>query len=558
MRINKLAALLISAVFLSMLVETSALAAPTPRDSYLRQSMEKYLEQAGWPLGGNKEDLGFLDQTEKYQPKGQESQGESVGSLTQGGVSPGGQGNTTSGLDAQAKDQRRQVPQNKKGGCCQQTNNSPMYYDYMGGPNGPGNMPNDGEALVEPSNKYPKVTATFTMTPHQEHVYNNLMSNFHSDGPQLPASVDAEIKTLSSIMGAQMKDSPQSAFSQAGASQQGCAQGVADAVADAFDPTWWAMLSLQMEPLINVANESSGVPCASLQPVKIHENAVWMVMQMYRGCYMHMALLLLLPGAVMTQTKGLVSFGVLGSTNDEDAVSPFTGIMRSVIAIFLIPASQLIVSYAIDVGNSMSYEVGKEVNPAIIFLWADEQVFRAPDENKSNQILPPQMFPVLGKLSEGSELLSGVESQSKATVMLQALANSLAESAAFGLVMLCAFQITMACYLFLLGPIAAAFYAWPSGIGSLYTRVFTTWIDGLINLCLWKFWWNVVLLCIDTRLSWLGAAFSIYDQWELLMFIAFLVILTYVPFNPFDFKPGEMVSQVMQKAESAVGEASKG
>lgn len=345
---------------------------------------------------------------------------------------------------------------------------------------------------------------------------------------------------------------------KAGASEaQGAGQGASDALADAFDPTWMAMLELQNEPLINVANEASGSPCASLQPIKTHNNAVWMVMQMYKSCYLPMAVLLLLPGAVMTQLKGLVSGGILDKGNDEDAVSPFAGILRALIAIFLIPATQLFLSYTIDVGNSLHYEVNRHVNPATIFQWADEQVFRAPDENKRNQILPSNMFPVLGKITQGPEQMSGVESQSAATVMLQGMCNMMAQSAGYGLVMLCAFQITMVCYLMCMGPIAAAFYAWPSGLGSLFSKVFAVWIDGTINLALWKFWWTVVLLCINTRIDWLGAVggYSIYSQWEMLMFIAFLVILTYVPFNPFDFKAGEMVSQVMQKAEQAVQQA---
>lgn len=90
----------------------------------------------------------------------------------------------------------------------------------------------------------------------------------------------------------------------------------------------------------------------------------------------------------------------------------------------------------------------------------------------------------------------------------------------------------------------------------MFTRVFSAWTDAVINLSLWKFWWVVVLLCIDTRLSWLGMA-DIYRVWELIMFIAFLAILTYVPFNPFDFKAGEMVAQIMSKAEQAVGKASE-
>jgi hypothetical protein len=281
-----------------------------------------------------------------------------------------------------------------------------------------------------------------------------------------------------------------------------------------------------------------------------------LVQQAYKNLYLPMAILLLLPGAAMTQMKSLVSSGILQNQNDEDAISPFTGILRSIIAIFLIPASQLIVSYSIDVGNSLQFEVQRHVNYLNIYMWGDEQVFRAPIEKQEAQILPASAFQVLGKLSQGPEGESGEISQSPATIMLQALVNSMSDSAAFGLVILCAFQIALACYLFLMGPVAAALYAWPTGAGSLFVRVFGNWVDAIINLALWRFWWCVVLLCIDTRLGWLGV-FDVYTIWEMLMFLAFLIILCYVPFNPFDFKAGEMVSQIMQKADKAVGEATQ-
>ena len=92
------------------------------------------------------------------------------------------------------------------------------------------------------------------------------------------------------------------------------------------------------------------------------------------------------------------------------------------------------------------------------------------------------MFPVLGKMSQGLEAASGMEEQSAATSMLQTLANGTADSAAFGLVMLSAFQIIMICYLLCMGPIAAAFYAWPSGMGSLFNRIFSAWLDSIINI----------------------------------------------------------------------------
>lgn len=348
----------------------------------------------------------------------------------------------------------------------------------------------------------------------------------------------------------------QTAGNNAKASAAGAAQEAADSMADAFNPTWLQMLVLSRTPLLNVANEATGAACSASQPIKTYENAVYLVQQAYRNVFLPMAVLLLLPGAAMTQMKSLVSSGIMQNQNDEDAISPFTGILRSLIAIFLIPASQLIVSYSIDVGNSLQYEVHRHVNYLNIYMWGDEQVFRAPVENFEKGIKPPSAFQVLGKMSEGAEAQSGTISQSPATIMLQALVNSTADGAAFGLVIMCAFQIALACYLFLMGPVAAALYAWPTGAGSLFIRVFANWTDAIINLSLWRFWWCVVLLCIDTRLGWLGA-FDMYSMWEMLMFLAFLIILMYVPFNPFDFKAGEMVSQIMQKADKAVGEATQ-
>ncbi|MDZ4833557.1 MAG: hypothetical protein SGJ27_07230 [Candidatus Melainabacteria bacterium] len=383
-------------------------------------------------------------------------------------------------------------------------------------------------------------------------VYEGVMGASSNDISQTNAS---NITAAGNQVGSDLGFGAHKQFQKAQAQAQGAAQGASEAMADAFNPTWATMLLLSGTSLENVANEASGSACSASQPVKTYANAIYLVQQAYKNIYLPMAVLLLLPGAVLTQLKGLISGGFMGNQNDEDAVSPFTGILRSMIAIFLIPASQLIISYTIDVGNSMQYEVHRNINLLNIYMWGDEQVFRAPPENARNQILPPSMFQVLGKLSEGPEALSGVESQSPATIMLQTLVNSTADAAAFGLVILCAFQIAMACYLLLMGPIAAALYAWPGGAGSLFIRVFANWVDAIINLALWRFWWCVVLLCIDVRLGWLGA-FDLYTLWEMLMFMAFLIILMYVPFNPFDFKAGEMVSQIMSKSDQAVNQAS--
>ncbi len=355
-----------------------------------------------------------------------------------------------------------------------------------------------------------------------------------------------------------MKQNPQTSNQRGQNQQQGQMQGASEACADAFDPCWEAMLELHMDYLINVANENAGQPCGGREAVKVHENAVWMVMQMYKRVYINIGLLLLLPGAVLTQFKGLVSSGILQSRNDEDAVSPFVGILRGMIALFLIPCTQLIVSYTVDIGNSMNYEVKRHISVGVVTEWASEQVFRAPEDNKEDQIKAPTKK-TQGKMTEGSEKDSGVEAQSLATIMLQLMANLAGMSAAFGLVMMCAFQITMMSYLMLLGPIAAAFYAWPATVGQLFMRVFAIWLDAVVNVGLWRFLWCVVLLAAQTRIEWLSemGQYNPFCEWELIMFIAFVTILSYVPFNPFDFKPGEMVAQIMQKAEQAVNESAQ-
>src|SRR5262249_55225292 len=69
--------------------------------------------------------------------------------------------------------------------------------------------------------------------------------------------------------------------------------------------------------------------------------------------FMPMALLLLLPGAVLSQVRAIVAQGtsVLGD------VSPFDGITRAIVAIFLIPATFLVVNYGIDVSNSIAHTI---------------------------------------------------------------------------------------------------------------------------------------------------------------------------------------------------------
>ncbi len=330
-------------------------------------------------------------------------------------------------------------------------------------------------------------------------------------------------------------------------------------------------------PLINVANEGAGTPTASESPIKTHSQAIWMVQQVYKVVYVPMAILFLLPGAILTNLKGYLTYGILGQ-KDEDAVSPFSGILRSVIAIFLIPGTQLFASWAIDVGNAMTYEVQNYIEPTVLIEWMKEQTFNAPIGNAKNAFSMPKDLEnkvapgieaalgggvsdaIAGKIDGGSEKSSQVENQGAATRMMQMAFNMLNVAMNFGMLMLSAFQMVMICYLFLMAPLAAAFFAWPSGCGNLFKTVFTNWIDALISVSLWKFWWCIVVLIMQTRIEWLMEQ-GIYipnSQWEMAVYTAFMVILLYVPFVPFDYKPGEMVSKILQKAEELKSEGAKG
>lgn len=410
------------------------------------------------------------------------------------------------------------------------------------------------------------------------------------------------------------------------------------------------------DTLINVANERSAVPTSGRGGGgnESFAQAVYVVQQMYRTVFVPMAILLLLPGAILTQTKGLISRTFFGG--DEDSINPFTGIMRSLIAIFLIPSTQLIVSYAIDVGNALAWEVrdpAKQwIQESTLMQWASEQTFNPPVGNVNNAILPPgqgrnasegkqqqqeqgdnfsdqavmsglqgggRRPDYRGLREKGSPLPPGPESiltggsggggegggvsvsvsggagggfktgnpvfdavlnflfgqpnqpqtgqdvvpaEGKAAGQLenqvtkedqlwlsstmQVGFNTAAHFMGDALTILAGYQVVFMCYLFLLGPIAAAFYAWPSGVGSLFKKVFSNWVDAVVVLALWRFWWCVILAVMTQRIVYLHP--NPGSPSEMMVFNCFMALLLYIPFQPFNFHPGPIVSNVLEKA----------
>jgi hypothetical protein len=410
------------------------------------------------------------------------------------------------------------------------------------------------------------------------------------------------------------------------------------------------------QTLINVANERAAVPTSGTTGGQTFEEAVFIVQQMYKQIFVPMAILFLLPGAVLTQVKGLVTRGFL--KGDEDSANPFTGMIRALIAIFLIPATQLIVSYSIDVGNALAWEIRDPskhwIDDQALLNWASEQTFNPPVGNVKNAIAPPNQgknFPggggqqgqpagsnaaqqavsdgisrtgntkpeyrdqrqngtggpesilqggstgggggpfgistgpfinpaagnsfisalndffnfLFGQpgLPEGSET-NAVGGEGKAAGQvenkvikedqlwlsgaMQAGFNSSAYFMGYGLTVLGAYQIVFMCYLFLLGPIAACFYAWPSGIGTLFKKVFSNWLDAVVVLALWRFWWCVILAVMTQRLAFVHP--NPGSPSEMMVFNCFLALLLYVPFQPFNFHPGPIVAKVLEKAAS--------
>jgi hypothetical protein len=377
---------------------------------------------------------------------------------------------------------------------------------------------------------------------------------------------------------ADMAMDPDRWVTAAQATQQAQLQGASEAEAQAAESCVSASLATMTQSLINVANDggTAGLGAAATPAAVSRQSgqAVWMVQQMLRRIYMPMSLLLLLVGAVLTHVKMLVSSGVLRS--ECEGSSPFTPFFRSIIAVFLIPATQLIMSWAIDIGNSMTQPIAAMVNSTQLMNWASQQTFNAPPGNAMNQLLPPRttagasqslsamenspVFPnpvVRGKVSGGPEEQSQVETQSRMTQLMQAGYNTMNFCLSAALMVLTQFQLAMMCYLLVLGPIAAAFFAWPDGLGSLFKNVFASWLDGLVNLALWRFWWCVVLLCMNVRIEWLKdmGQYAPNSSWETMMFTAFMVILVSVPFNPFTFQAGEMVAQMLQQAQQSAGGA---
>lgn len=381
--------------------------------------------------------------------------------------------------------------------------------------------------------------------------------------------------------------------------------------------------------LINVANENAGNKVSKSMDKKELRDAIGMVQTMWHKIFFPMAFLFLFPGAVITQVKAMVSQGF--GMRDETP-HPFEGILRAIIAVFLIPATQLIVSYCIDVGNSMAETVKPWVSMETLQDWAHAQTYNTSPEKNVNAILPPQggnsssgqkssggsnraskggsgskgnggrggggggggpfninlfsgggfgsaansflndMLNGLansnssqgggggeGKVAEVPETDTKLEQQLWLSQMMQLFFNAVNYVTCNALIVISAYQIVYMCYLFLLGPLSAAFFAWPRITDQTFRGVFGNWLNAVITLSLWRFYWNVILAVASCRVLWLmeNGQYQRDAQFEMMVFTCFMGLLLYVPFQPFNFDPGAASGAVMQQGGQAMGGVSK-
>lgn len=232
--------------------------------------------------------------------------------------------------------------------------------------------------------------------------------------------------------------------------------------------------------------------------------------------FLPMALLLILPGAVLTQVRAIIaqSNPVVGQA------SPLEGIQRAIITVFLVPATYLVTNYAIDLGNSLHYSICTEYQRimgsdmyrdamcaeirafGVRYISENEGSLKVPDADLSPRGSEPfaEIEGTLwGKLADpcvGIYLVpanrddAAMPQSSIAVRMGMFTANA---GICAGWACLTAFQMAFFYYLYLVGPIMAALWAWPM---KSFKDALPNWVEGCVTLAFWSFFWHVTIAII--------------------------------------------------------------
>ncbi len=230
--------------------------------------------------------------------------------------------------------------------------------------------------------------------------------------------------------------------------------------------------------------------------------------------FIPMAVLLLLPGAVLAQVRAIVAQGSPVLVGQE--VHPFEGILRSIVAIFLIPGSFLVINYGIDVANSITYTIASEYTRNFgsnMYSDAKCAILRAvpveQSKNRRNAITTQEqptsngqtvwaVFEGLTLVTELRDPCAGTdnvqvkdEDVTNTKALTRIFFNGVVNSLGMAWDLACTFQMVYLYYLWCMGPVAAALWVWP--VASL-RAAFGSWCEGVITVCFWSLFWNVVIL----------------------------------------------------------------
>lgn len=281
------------------------------------------------------------------------------------------------------------------------------------------------------------------------------------------------------------------------------------------------------------------------------------------GVFVPIGILFLLPGAVMSQVRAIMaqSNPVLGH------ISPIEGIQRSLIAVFLIPGSYLIVNYALDLSNSFSYTVANEYRNMFgtdmyhDAMCSEIRAFgvRYLSENEGSlQTPPPDLRGInhgifsqaegrlWGKLQDPCAGLYLVPpnrddaSMPASTIAARSVLFSTNAASCTAWTICCAFQMAFFYYLFFVGPVMAGLWVWPVKV---FRDAFGSWVEGVITLCFWSLFWTTTIFLI--------ACFKGTDDTGLFMMTALNFLATGSVKHAFDF--GGLVKAAGMKA-AEIGE----
>lgn len=229
--------------------------------------------------------------------------------------------------------------------------------------------------------------------------------------------------------------------------------------------------------------------------------------------FVPMAVLLLLPGAVLAQVRAIVA---QGSPAIVGEVNPFEGIIRSIVAIFLIPGSYLVVNYGIDVSNSIKHTIATEFTRITgedmyeLSKCAIKRAYPINDPRSNRNAIEHSEEPHI----ELHDVWSPYESLTlnlrmydpclnvdesrvpdedvrQAKPVNRALVNGFGALNGISWNVACAFQVVFLYYLWCLGPVAAALSVWP--IGQM-RDAFKSWCEGVITVCFWTLFWSTIIL----------------------------------------------------------------